>query len=71
MKRSDLSTRIVLEVVDYWGMHAWERLSEKYPPKLVLAAIEREVTAGRLEYGVSVHRPWLTDSGRRVLQDKS
>jgi hypothetical protein len=68
VKRSDLGTRMILGTVDYWGLHhAWERLVEKYPPKLVLAALEREYRAGRLECGVSERRPWLTAKGAAYL----
>jgi hypothetical protein len=70
MKRSDLDSQLILGTVACWGVHAWERLVEKYPPKLVLAAIEREVGAGRLNYGVAMRRPFLTDQGRAAIQDQ-
>jgi hypothetical protein len=63
---------MILSTVDYWGLHhAWERLVERYPPKLVLAALEREYRAGRLECGVSERRPWLTAKGAAYLLDHS
>jgi hypothetical protein len=68
MKRSDLDSQLILGAVAYWGVHAWERPVEKYPPKLVLAAIEREVNAGRLNYGVAMRRPFLTDQGQEAIQ---
>lgn len=67
MKRSDLTTGMILRAVDQYGVHAWERLTDRYPPKVVLAAIQREVDADRLDYGVALHRPFLTPAGRAVL----
>jgi len=40
---------------------------EVYPPKLVLAAVERDVRKGLLDYGVSAARPWLTEQGQAFL----
>lgn len=59
MKRSDLSTAEVLATVRRVGFRAYETLAERYPGKVVLAAFEREVNAGRLDYGVSLAYPWV------------
>jgi hypothetical protein len=69
MKRSDVTTQVILSAVDRHGVHAWEVLIEEVPPKLVLAAMQREVDADRLTYGVALHRPFLTDKGRAFLID--
>lgn len=69
MKRSDLTTRIILHVVATAGMNAWEVLSADRPAKVVLAAIQREYDAGNLECGVSETRPWLTPKGRAKLAE--
>lgn len=62
-KRSDLTTDALLAVVRQHGFHAFESLASAYPAKLVQAAIERDIRAGYLEYGVSLTRPWLTPQG--------
>lgn len=67
MKRSDLSSRLILSAVEAHGVNAWEILAGRYPPKIVLAAMQREVDAGNLDYGVALHRPWLTDKGRTEM----
>jgi hypothetical protein len=66
-KRSDLSSRLLLSTFDYWGTSAWYRLTERFPPKLALAAIERDVSRGLLDYGVSPRMAFLTDAGRALL----
>lgn len=38
------------------------------PGKVVLSALEREVRADRLEYGSSINRPWLTETGFLCLR---
>lgn len=63
LKRSDLTTEEVLRTVCVHGTSAWTMLRRRYPPKIVLAAYQREVDAGRLDYGVSLVRPWLTPKG--------
>jgi hypothetical protein len=70
-KRSDVTTRLVLEHVAEFSIYAWERLCERFPAKVVLSAIEREVDRRRLDYGVATRRPWLTDTGRRWLTKAS
>lgn len=68
MKRSDLDTRTVLEAIRQGA--AFGRLGEHHPPKVVLAALEREVRAGRIEYGTSIASPWITDEGQAwIAQD--
>jgi hypothetical protein len=58
---------MILEAVATYGVHAWEVLAETCPPKLVLAAFQREVDAGRLDYGVALRRPFLTPEGKAYL----
>ncbi|MEU0991944.1 hypothetical protein [Streptomyces sp. NPDC005953] len=67
MKRSDLSTREVLTAIREHQFNAFQVLASKYPSKVVRAALTREAKAGRLEYGVSLDRPWLTPHGERQL----
>lgn len=67
MKRSDLDTRTVLAAIAEHRFEAHEHLARRFPPKLVLAAFLREDQAGRTEYGVAAHLPWLTDAGRATL----
>lgn len=67
MKRSDLDTITLLTTVDYWGTSAWLRLRDRYPPKLIRSAIERDCRRGLLDYGVAAERPWLTEKGRMRL----
>lgn len=43
-------------------------LSDKHPSKVVIAAFERELHAGRIDYGTSITSPWLTDKGRAWLE---
>lgn len=69
MKRSDLTTWMILATVDVAGVHAWEILINDFPPKLVLAAFEREVDADRLDFGVALRRPFLTPKGRATLAE--
>ena len=71
MKRSDLSTDELLETVDRYRTAAWGRLTDKYPPKLVLAAIDRDTRRALLDWGVSPVYPWLTEKGRARLLDGS
>lgn len=63
MKRSDLTQLLVLAAIEKNGFDAWEVLTATFPPKVVLAAIMREVEAGNLTYGATARRPWLTDKG--------
>lgn len=37
--------------------------------KVCLRAMERACKRGLIEYGVSLHAGWITDDGRRVLQE--
>ena len=71
MKRSDLSTTELLETVDRYRTAAWGVLTDKYPPKLVLAAIDRDTRRGLLNWGVSPVYPWLTEKGRMRLTERS
>lgn len=82
-KRSDVPTREVLEAVDECRDMLAIAVDlglprSPYPPdilcplfgchpKVAWAAVEREVDRGRLEYGTTIARPWLTDEGRAWL----
>jgi hypothetical protein len=55
---------LLLDVVAVRGVYAWEHLCENFPAKVVLAAIDREVCRGNLNYGVAMRRPFLTSKGR-------
>lgn len=62
MKRSDLRTDFVLVIVQRYRTDAWEVLCGMgFPPKVVRAAFQREVKAGRLDYGVCIERPFLVE----------
>lgn len=63
MKRSDLTTAMILGAIDQHGMRAWEALIAVYPVKVVRAALYRENAAGNLDYGVCVERSWVTAKG--------
>lgn len=67
LKRSDVSTFFILSNIETYGAHAWERMVDRFPPKLVLAAIYRDIHRGLLDYGVVASRPFLTDEGRDFL----
>ncbi|MFG2412289.1 hypothetical protein [Streptomyces goshikiensis] len=62
-KRADLSTGEVLRAVAARKFQAFEYLVQKYPAKVVQAAMRRDIQRGLLDYGVSEIRPWLTPLG--------
>lgn len=66
-KRADLATREVLSAVRLHRFRAFEALCCKYPMKVVRAAIDRDVRADYLDYGVSADRPWLSPKGEQLL----
>lgn len=74
MKRSDISTLTVLSAA--LTAHStnqamtWEYIlwATDYPLKIIYAAIEREVNAGYLDYGVSMRTAFLTDKGKDKLK---
>lgn len=68
MKRADLSSHELCRTIANHGVWAWEQLIWRYPPKVVLAAIERDDKQGYLEWGVSARRPFLTDKGRLLAE---
>lgn len=68
MKRSDLTTTAVLTAVRDHAFGAFEYLAAQYPPKVVLAAFDRDARKGLIEYGVSQRCPWLSPAGRWYLQ---
>lgn len=69
VKRSDLTSLDVLQAVAEHGFDAWQKLADRFPVKVVDRAFEREVAAGRLDFGVSLRRCWLEPKGRGLLAD--
>lgn len=68
MKRADLPTADVLRhVAEYPAGVAYDRLCERYPAKIVLAAIDRDTRAGLINWGVSPAYPWLEQAGAERL----
>jgi hypothetical protein len=66
-KRSDVTTRMVLAAVAEHRFGAMSVLAERYPWKVVERAFEREVAAGRLNYGISLRGCWLEPKGSALL----
>ena len=69
MKRSDLTTVLVLTTVRDHGLDAYHHLKLTYPGKVIAAAFDREDKAGRIDSGVTSTRPWLTPEGERYLDE--
>ena len=69
MERSDIDTATVLTAVHGYGVEAFDVLTMLYSHKTIEAAYEREVSAGRLEYGATVRRPCLTLEGERYFHE--
>lgn len=46
-----------------------EALSDRFPPKVVLARMEQMVAQDLLEYGVSLRTAWPTDKGLALLRE--
>jgi hypothetical protein len=69
VKRSDLPTVVVLAMVKMYQLRTFEVLSTVYPPKIVLAAFDRDVNKGYLEYGTTVARPWLESKGYEFISE--
>lgn len=67
MKRSDLDSLTLAKAVDKYRGGAWTVLCTRYLPKVILAAIERDVRAGYLNYGVSAASPWLEQAGADLI----
>lgn len=67
-KRSDVQTRILLAAVARYGMDTFDNLCTIWPPKVVLAAIERDTRRGLLSWGVCPQRPFLTSEGETYLK---
>ena len=40
-------------------------------PKVCMAALERAYGRGLLEFGIGVHRSWLTDKGMALLAEQA
>ena len=75
MRRSDISTLIVLEAAERAhtekaGM-TWQYIQRKTaaPEKVINAAMQREDDRGFLEWGVSLRTAWLTDTGKAKLNE--
>lgn len=66
-KRSDLSTLELCTAVSRLGVFAWEDLIKRFPPKVVLAAIDRDTRRGFVSWGVAQRRPFLEPSGRAIV----
>lgn len=60
-------TETVLGSVWDHGLKAFEVLCKTYPAQAVIAAFEREVRDRNLECGVTVTRPWLTETGMKAV----
>jgi hypothetical protein len=58
---------MLLRAFDRHGFGAWSMLALSFPPKVILAAIYRDVSAGYLDYGVAAHLCWLTKRGKAEL----
>lgn len=69
MKRADLDTATVLRTLARYTLDAYDVLAQRFPRKIVLAAFEREVDRGLIEYGTWLGRPWLTPEGRQWLAE--
>lgn len=67
IQRKHLTTEAVLLAVETFRTHAYDTLVDwGFPEKVVIAAFQREVKAGRLDYGVSIARPFLTGHDPKV-----
>ena len=76
MRRSDISTLIVLEAAEKTRaekkmMMTWEhiQLATGAPEKVIYAAMQREYDQGYLEWGVSLRTAWLTPEGHKKLKE--
>lgn len=75
MKRSDITREQILRAVLDYRKHGYSRvtwyLEHKAlvgaPFKVIWRALEREVKRGLLEYGTSLHSPWVTREGLQWL----
>lgn len=67
MKRSDLSTLELCQAIAEHGVQAWEHLVVRFPPKVVLAAIDRDTNAKFVSWGVAQRRPFLDERGEALL----
>lgn len=61
---ADLTEWGVIEAIKRSGSAAYADLARRYPEKIVRARFERMVSAGFLEYGVSLETAWLVAPGR-------
>lgn len=68
-KRSDIPTDTVLRTIHEHGFNAFERLEQRFPAKVVLAAFARDDDRGLIEYGTTLRRPWLTPEGRAAIDE--
>jgi hypothetical protein len=68
-KRSDVTTRMLLQHIKEHDTYAWEHLCRRFPAKVVLAAYNRDLDRGLLNFGVALRRAFLTDKGKNWLRD--
>lgn len=75
MKRSDIPTRAVLMACHKFhnddDLAPWKILMDEFnaPQKVIYAAMEREVSKGHLDYGVSLRTAWVTPKGYEFLKN--
>jgi hypothetical protein len=76
VKRSDVSEFLLLQACEWFhdGTVEWtpdETLVEWYPSKVILARMEQLQDQGLLEVGVSLRTAWLSDKGKKRLEELS
>lgn len=64
-KRADISPLMLCRAVADGGLVS---LYERFPAKVVLAAVDRDTGRGLISWGVSPGRPWLEPRGRALLE---
>ena len=68
-RRADVSTEMIFAAIEEHGLSAFGFLTKTYPPKVVLAALRRDIDRGWLEYGVSEVHCWITPDGLARLAE--
>lgn len=56
-------------MVEVYGFRAYDVLCQHYPPKVVAAALNRDIDKGWLECGVSELRPWVDTDGFNLITE--
>ena len=69
-KRSDLSSEMVVAMIHTYAWRAYEVLCETFPCKVVQAAYLRDAGKGLINYGTSLHRPWVDPDGERLIRSE-